>query len=258
MRTIRFFFSANQALRFGSYLMSSLLCLVATPLSVVAQSGETHTISSTGIFVSGECLAKVAQDRGSVTLGSTAQAKAPKDASERATAAHEAIKKAVKNLSLPDYLTETADYSVSQECSYHEGKRICEGYRARIATRFETSDIARLGDIIGVGSQLSSQEISALSLFASPEKIKSSREACLEVAMRNAKAKAQTIAKGAGVTLGKLISVRESKDEANSQPYPMRSRSYEAVAMAEAAAPPTVDSRPIDLRVELVTQYGVE
>ena len=64
---------------------------------------------------------------------------------------------------------------------------------------FETSDIARLGDIIAAASKSGTQEISGLSTFVSPSAMQSAREACLETATRNAASKALKLASGAGV-----------------------------------------------------------
>jgi uncharacterized protein YggE len=218
--------------------------------------GEAH--HSRGIVVSGECLTKVVQDRGSVVVGSTTVAKTTKEASEKAIKAHESIKSRVLELKLKDFISETAEYSVNQECSYEQGKRHCEGFRARLATRFETSEIGRIGDIIAISSQLGSEEVSDLSTFASPETLKSAREACLEMAMKNAASKAQILARGAGVALGKLLLIEENSEHGGERPMPISKRAFEAAAMSDmASAAPSIDARPLDLRVEITAQYGI-
>jgi uncharacterized protein YggE len=210
-----------------------------------------------GIVVSGECLTKVTQDRGSVTIGSSVTATSSKEASERTIKSHEAIRKAVRELNLPDFIAETASYTVQQECSYHEGKRRCQGYRAHLATRFETSDIGRLGDIIAIGSSSSADEISDLSVFASPTSLKAARESCLEVAMKNAATKAQKLATGAGIKLGKLLSVVEQGEQGH--PPIAMAKHFQAEAMSDGvSAAPTVEAKPIDLRVEVTAQYALE
>lgn len=214
---------------------------------------------SDGIVVSGECLTKVVQDRGSVVIGSTVLAKSTKEASEKAIAAHEALKARVKGLMLQDFASETAEYSINQECSYDQGRRRCEGFRARLATRFETSEIGRIGDIIGISSQLGSEEVSSLTTFAAPETLKKAREACLEIAMKNAASKAHILAKGAGVPLGKLRLVREGDTNDRDFPIPMAKRTFEAAAMSDMAAPgPSVDTRPLDLNVTVTAQYQID
>jgi len=224
---------------------------LADPQSIPAVVG--------GITVSGECLTKVVQDRGRVSLGSTSLSPTPKEASEQAIKAHEAIKAGVKALGLKDFLSETTDYSVSQECSYSNSKRICQGYRARITTQFETSEISRLGDIVAVASKMGSEEVSSLQTFASPELLKRSRETCLEAAARDAAAKAQRLASGAGVKVGRVLAIDES--DGGQRPMPYRSRAFapEMAAMSDnASTGPSIDSRPIDLQVQISVTYGIE
>jgi uncharacterized protein YggE len=244
-------------MRNGLIFITTVFALLSEQSPALAQFNRLERRGEHGIIVSGECLSKLAQDRGSVTIGSSVLANNPKEASEKAVSAHEAIKKGVRDLALKDFIAETAEYSVTQDCSYHEGKRVCEGYRATIATRFETSEIPRLGDVIGVASKLGTADVSALNTFASPEKLKEAREACLEVAMRNAAAKARTIAQGAGVALGRLISVQEGRDDAP-HPGPLRTRSFEQPVFAEAQGAPSVESRPLDIVVELTARYDIE
>lgn len=244
--------STHSALLF----LAVLNCLAFTKLE--AQQARAVLPDSEGIVVSGECLTKVVQDRGSVIIGSTVLAKSTKEASERAITAHETIKARVKGLMLKDFIAETAEYSVDQECSYDQGRRRCEGFRARLATRFESSEIARLGDIIAISSQLGSEEVSGLTTFAAPETLKKAREACLEIAMKNAASKAHTLAKGAGVTLGKLRLVREGDTNDRDFPIPIAKRTFEAAAMSDIASPgPSVDARPLDLRVVVTAQYQI-
>jgi uncharacterized protein YggE len=236
------------------------LFFVALVPNNVAQSQPRDSETLNGIVVSGECLTKVTQDRGSVVIGSTIVAKSTKEASERAIKAHEALKARVVGLGLKNFISETAEYSVNQECSYDQGKRHCEGYRARLATRFETSEIARIGDIIAISSELGSEEVSDLTTFAAPETVKSAREACLEVAIKNAASKAHTLARGAGVALGKLRLIQESAAPPSDRPIPIGRRGLEVAAMSAdiASAGPSIDAKPLDLKVEITAQYGID
>jgi hypothetical protein len=234
------------------------LTLTLSTLFVIPAFATTGEERTSGIAVTGECLKKVVQDRGAVTVASSIVAKTPKEASERAVTAHEAVKSEVKKLGLKDSVAETAGYSVYEECSYPDGRKACQGYRARLATRFETSEIGRLGDIIAVASKLGSEEVSDLQTLVSPELMQREREGCLEIATRNAEAKAQKIASGAGIKLGRVISISEGGSEAPVVAFP-RAYAMKAAAMAEEAAPAaSVEARPVDVRVVVSAVYGIE
>lgn len=240
-----------------------LLVAVFTVTGAVPIRADADTASSSAsmrkITVSGECLTKIVQDRGRVSLGSTSLAPKPKDASEKAIKAHEALKARVKALGLQDFVSETADYSLSQECSYSGGKQSCQGYRARITTTFETSDIPRLGDIVGVASEMGAEEVSALQTFASPELVKRSRESCLERAAKDSAAKALKLAAGAGVKLGQVVALDESGVGQQPTPFRMRAFAPEMAAMSSSeSGTPSIDSRPIDLQVQITATYAIE
>lgn len=239
-------------------LSFALLYLLTTPQGFA--QGSSNSDQEKGISVIGECLTKVTQDRGAVTVGSSVLAKTSREASEQAIKAHELIKADVQKLGLKDQVIETANYSVNQECSYLQNKRVCEGFRAHLATRFETSEISRVGDVIAIAAKLGSEEVSNLETFASPEKLKSARESCLEIATKNAGTKAQKIAMGAGIKLGKLESITEAPDSDGPHfPQVSRTRQFEAAAMSEAlVAAPSIDSRPLDLRVRITARYSIE
>lgn len=244
---------------FPCHIVLSLAIVLRVDLtSASAQDHYPSRHSPQGIIVTGECLSKIMPDRGSVVVGSTTLSPTSKEASEKAIKAHEALKTAIKALHLPDFSAESTEYSVDQECSYHEGKRTCQGYRARLSTRFETSEIARLGDVIAASSNAGAEDVSGLSLFASQSTLKSAREACLESAMKDAAAKASKLASGANVRIGKLISVIELTDAEGQEPSPFPRR-MRAAAMSEGAAvAPSVESKPLDLRVQISAQYSIE
>jgi uncharacterized protein YggE len=173
--------------------------------------------------------------------------------------AHEKLKAEIRALKLPDMEVDTANYAVNQECSYNsKSERTCTGYRATLGTRFETSDIPSLGEIISVASQNGAQDVSDLATFVSPAKLKAEREGCLETATQNAKAKALRLAAGAGVTLGKLLSLSERGDGGPS--YPMQGRAFSALSsIPEASAGvPSIDAKPTDLTVSVTSMYAIQ
>jgi uncharacterized protein YggE len=235
----------------------SIILAVGFLLSPYLSSAEERL---TGIAVTGECLKKIPRDRAAVTISSSIVAPTAKDSSKKATEAHEVIKTEVRALKLQNLTVATANYSVDQECTYG-GKisgRVCEGYRTTISTRFETPNVVDLEEIIGIASKRGAENVSNLAAFASPESLKNERESCLEIATKDANAKARKIAAGAGVQLGKLISVAEGASE-SAPPFVARGAMPMSVPESSAAKGlPTIDAQPIDLRVAVNAVYGIQ
>lgn len=211
------------------------------------------------IATTGECLTKVPHNRGAITITSIGTAPSSQEASNIARKAHAKLKSRVKQLDLKDFIAETVEYSVRQDCSYNKMGKTCSGYTARMGTRFETSEIPRLGDIIRESSEASADESSTLETFPSSETIKSARQKCLEQAMQNAANKAKKMAEGAQVQLGGLLYAREDTPPSLGMPTPLRGRGTMELAMSAASElkEPLVESKPLEMRITVTSHYEI-
>jgi uncharacterized protein YggE len=180
------------------------------------------------------------------------------EVSESTIKSHESIKNEVKKLNLPDGLVETILYSVSEECSYDTGKRVCKGFRVRLATRFETSDIPKLSEVISIASKFGAEEVSDLQTFVSPKLMQKEREGCLQVATQNAESKAKKIASGAGVQLGKVKSVTETQNQTAPWPISPLAGARMAMASSDSVGGASIDSKPVDVTVSVSAIYSVD
>lgn len=238
---------------------TSLLPLCAAILGLTMSVALADDDKTRGITVTGECLKKIPQDRGAVTVASSFLAPTPREASQKTIAAHEKMKSAILALKLADMVVETANYSVFQDCSYNaKSERVCSGYRATLGTRFETSDIPSVGEIISTASSQGAQDVSDLETFVSPTKLKAEREGCLEIATRNAKDKASRLASGAGVTLGKILAIQEGAGD--NQSFPVQGRMFAtAKGLGDSgSSAPSIDAKPVDLTVSVTATYGIQ
>ena len=107
-----------------------------------------------------------------------------------------------------------------------------------------------------LAAKMDADEVSGVTTFPSNESLRREREACLEAATRNAAAKASQIAKGAGVTLGGLISVTESSGPNTPSPITPFARVAAMEAMSDSRGGPSVESRPVDLYVSVTATYS--
>jgi uncharacterized protein YggE len=237
------------------YIVASTIVLISQGalISPVRADQEQRK----GITVAGECLKKVTRDRAAVTVSSSVVALSARESSKKATETHESLKRDVKDLLLNDLTVSTSGYSVSQECSWSTSERKCSGYRTTISTRYETPHFTDLENIIGIATKYGAEDVAHLETFASPSLLKSERESCLEIATRNAQAKAEKIASGAGVQLGPVISITENSH--SSPPIYHGFAADRAVAMdAKAAVAPSIDAAPLDLEVAVSAVYGIQ
>lgn len=236
------------------------LALILSSATFFAHASANADDRPVGISVAGECLKKIQRDRGAVTVSSSIVAPTAKDSSKKAIEAHEKIKSQIQALKLADLTVATAGYTVNQECNYNSktSNRECTGYRTTVSTRFETPNFTHLEDVIGVASENGAQDVSQLEAFVSPSLLKAEREGCLETATKNAQAKAEKIAVGAGVKLGKLLSVSEGGEDGYHPPLSRGLVAMSASVGAKDSTSPSLDAQPYDLQVAVSAVYGIQ
>lgn len=235
-------------------MMLTIATLLTTPVAFVA---SVHAdMPPPSISVTGECLKQIPRDRGATTVTSSVVAPTAREASQKAIKQHEKIKEDVKAKNLVDIITSTVQYSVNQECDYSKSSgRACTGYRATISTRFETPHIEDLEEIISISSNNGAEDVSQLETFVSPATMKAERESCLDIATKNARSKAEKIANGASVTLGKPLSINETGESQEHMPRFAQTRALAAEAKSAAIS---IDSAPFDLKVSVTATYAIQ
>jgi uncharacterized protein YggE len=126
------------------------------------------------------------------------------------------------------------------------------GYVARNEVQVESQRVDKAGAIIDAATAAGANRVSALH-FTVADRAPLLR-AAIEKAGNDARAQAESVARGLGVRLGPVLS-------ASTQTVPVPyARRFDAVAMAEArAAPPTpIEPGEVEVNATLQVTYGVE
>jgi uncharacterized protein YggE len=235
---------------FSKYCFVAFTCLVST-------LGSAESDQNSGITARGKCLKKIAQDRASVTLTSSALAMKSEESTSNATKQSQQLRKALLDLKLEDAQLNTNGYTVHDETEWTNKKSVFKGYRTRITLEIETSNIPRIGEAISAAAKLGIKDIGNLNTFVSAQKYKAEYENCLEEASRNARDKAAKLAKGANVSLGKVISIQEGSLERNSPSIQRTSYAVMGVRGMDdsTASVPSIDAKPLDLSVDVTITF---
>lgn len=212
-----------------------------------------------GLSVTGECIKTLVPDRGAFTYYLENVEAQPNVAIKKTTDGYNQLKEKVLKLKLKSGQVETVDFSVYEEFDWNNNQKKSKGFRARMGLRVETSDLARLGELIQLGADQKIKTISGPENFVSLEMRQKENESCLDVALKNAKDKAEKLATSGNVKLGALISVTEG-DAVASEPIPAYSRSMSKMEMAssDVSMAPQVDARSEKMRVTLRAIYGIK
>jgi hypothetical protein len=171
-----------------------------------------------------------------VSLGAVVEAKNALDAQKQIAQVMQRVIKEIKAQGIPEEKIRTAGLSLNPVYSHPaprtgqepEAPRIV-GYRAANTVRVQVDEMDRVGAVIDAGIGAGANQLNSLA-FDLRDDLKF-RQQALQVAAREARAKAEAIAAALNLQLGEVIEVRE---EGGSPTYPVERR---FAAPAAAATP---------------------
>jgi uncharacterized protein YggE len=207
------------------------------------------------IAVSGQGEAKAPPDRVLLSFAvETTAARAGETAAENARRSQAVVAAVKPQLDARDTVT-TTRYTIEPR---YEGVRPGErqepritGYVARNEVQVESQRVDKAGALIDAATAAGANRVSALQ-FTVADRTPLQR-AAIEKAGADARAQAESVARGLGVRLGPVLSA-----STQSAPIPY-GRRFEAVAMAEARAAPTpIEPGEVAVSATLHVTYGIE
>lgn len=233
--------------------------LVALFVAFAAASALTPAFADEPrqITVQGNCLKSVQPDRGSVDFYSESINMDSQKAVAAATKAYENARDAVKKLNLKNLELSTLENSLNEERPWENNKSVFKGYRSRIGLRVYTSDIARLSEVTGAVAKQGIKNFGSFQTDMSPQKLKEEQESCLEIAIQNAKSKADKMAKAAGAKVGKVLALHEGASSGGQPPPRMYMMKNEMMGGAADTAA-TIDTKAESLSMSVTASYYLE
>lgn len=142
----------------------------------------------------------------------------------------------LKNTGIKEDDIATENYNLYPRYNYTDSKQVLDGYTLTQTVNVKVRDLKKVGDILKGVVQNGANNINGLTFrIDDPESLK---QEARKKALENAKAKAEDLAKVAGVRLGKVVNFSESDV---SMPYPvMYDKAMPAVGMGGGGAAPDV------------------
>jgi uncharacterized protein YggE len=199
------------------------LCL-ACALNLPAFAADLRTITMTG---HGEI--KAVPDIAIVNAGVTTNAPTAAAALSANSARMNQVFDALKKLGIPDRNIQTAGFSVSPQYTNGENNNShrLTGYQVNNEVSVRLADVARAGTALDALVGAGANQVNGISFdIAMPAPL---LEKARTEAVSDARTRAETYARAAGVTLGQIVSISEGAGEA--QPRPL----YRVMAAAAPA-----------------------
>lgn len=201
------------------HLVHGLLALVAVAaLAAAATAGGSlltreEAADGTGMTVSGEATATAAPDRAEIVLGLEAQADSAVEAQRRNAATMERILAVLTESGVERKDLRTTGYSLEPVKRWDEksGREVLVGYRAFNLVRVTTHTLDQTGKLVDAAVSAGANNVQGISFALEDESVL--RQEALGRAVADARAKAERMARAAGVRLGKVRAMTDTTVE---------------------------------------------
>ena len=198
------------------------------------------------ITMSGHGEVKAVPDQAQISAGVTANAPTAAAALATNNARMNAVYAALKKLGVPDRNIQTSGFSVVPQYTNGDNNnpRRLTGYQVNNEVSVRLGDMARVGAALDALVAAGANQMNGISFdIAAPAPL---LEKARAGAIADARARAETYARAAGVTLGAILSISEGGGA--EPPRPM----YRMMAMAAQATPVAAGQQSITADVQVV------
>ena len=213
-------------------------------LQIINKQQTNKTIQVTG---SGAAIGE--PDVVLLSLGVSVERESVKQARADAAEAMQGVIDSLKENGVAELDIQTQHFSIHQQFDFPNGRREFRGYNVTNTVSAKIRDLDVVGQAIDDAAEAGGDLVQINSIQFSIDDTAELRMQARVAAMRNAQAKAQTLAREGGVTLGKPISISEAGSSFVSQPF--------ARGLAEDVATP-IESGQLQVTVRVNVVYEFE
>lgn len=236
-------------------LMLLVLSLTACDRNLVSQvftpslSGRTINVNGSG-SVSGE------PDIAALHLGVSVERDSVAEAREEAASSMTALIESLMANAIEEKDIITQNFSIYPQYDYSEGIRKLRGYRVNNTVQTKVRELDTLSDVIDDAAEAGGDNIVLNSIQFMIEDTSPLQEQARAMAVKNAEAKARTIAEASGVTLGKPVTITEnSYYESPPIPYDV---AESALADDAGRTPTPIVTGELTVTINVTVVYEIE
>jgi uncharacterized protein len=208
-----------------------------------------------GIWVNGQGTVTIVPDIATINLGVSARALTVADAQSQATAAMDKVMSALTDNGVAKKDIKTQYFNIQPNYRWEDktGQNTITGYSVSNVVTVKVMDIEKAGNIIDAVAAAGGDNtvINGIS-FSVDEPDKYYTEA-RKKAMEDARAKAEDLAKLAGVALGKAVYISE-----NTSSYYPYSVNYAKDSIAAGSTPTQISQGETDIMINVQVAYAIE
>lgn len=207
------------------FLLLFAFVKVAGPFELSLNSVSRQTTDN--FTVTGEGKVEIVPDIAVVSAGVTANAATVKQAQAELNRRSNAINAALKKLGIKDADLKTGNYSIYPNYDYREGSQKISGYNATSSLVIKIREIDQANNVVDAATAAGANQVGGVS-FQTDDPTKA-ENAARELAVADAKKKAEAAARIAGFNLGRIVNYSENTGSNYPGPIPLMARSDSAL-----------------------------
>ncbi len=189
-------------------IISVIAVILALALLISALRAETATRT---ITATGSATLSYEPDEAVIGVYVVTTKDTAEESQKRNAEITAAVIAALKKAGAPSDSIETLTYTVYPEYSYSSGRNpTLLGYKTTHGLKVNTAQINSVGSLIDASSSEGANQFDNIQFRLSDRKLEQVRSELFAAATQNARSKASSMAKAAGVKLGKVMSLSES------------------------------------------------
>lgn len=255
---------------FGVLSMAKSEVAIAAPDEGGKVSSQTtraaYGSDGTGIWVSGNGTLTVAPDLALLNIGVETRAANVSEANDQASMAMDAVTKALKARGVKDEDIQTRGFSVHPRYDYIEeekdgvrsSREVLVGYRVRNNATVKLRDLDTIGEVIDEVVEAGGDNVRISDIDFTLEDPKPKMSELREMAVADAKSKAEHLAELSDVTLGRVIYISEGSAGPSVRGFADRNFRLEFGAMpASAALAPSISGGELTLSLSVQAGFAI-
>ena len=217
-----------------------------TVLEIISRSAPANSVS-----VSGSGVATGVPDVAFLSLGVSVLRDSVQAAREEAAVAMQGVIDSLKANGVADLDIQTQQFSIQQQYDYTNNRRELIGYQVTNLVSVKVRDLEGIGQVIDDAAEAGGDLVQINSIQFGIDDTTEMRMQARIAAMRDALAKAQTLAAEGGVTLGKPVSITEASSF-------VQPPAFERGAFDEAASITPIQTGQLQVSVTVSVVYAIE
>lgn len=240
-----------------------LMCLGLSTLLVLTLAGcepqiVTPLLSSPAdrtVHVTGSGSVIGEPDIATLNLGVSAEKASVEDAREAAASAMTSVIESLKANDVAEKDIQTENFSIYPQYDYTDNGRVLRGYRVNNTVSTKVRELESLSDIIDDAAGAGGDIVVVNSIQFMIEDSTALQTQARALAVKNAEAKAQTLAEASGVTLGKPVTITETT---YGESPPIAFAESAALADDSARSSTPVQAGELTVTVNVTIVYEIE